>query len=112
MISLVQLHILANFQRLHAKQNGRAEDDTYTITWVRELTTGGKNNKGKVQILSRNGRVSHHRGGETGHNRRNSMRNRVRSWVAETTKGDEHVLMVRDTNRSLDEGIYSCQVII
>ena len=82
----------------------------YTITWARELTSDSRNNVGNVQILSRNGRVSHHRNGKSGFNRRSSMINRIRSWISETTKGDEHVLMVRDTNRSLDEGIYSCQV--
>ena len=82
----------------------------YTITWARELTSSDGYNIGKVQILSRNGRVSRHRTGKTALDRISSARNRIRSWIAETTKGDEHVLMVRDTNRSLDEGIYSCQV--
>ena len=99
-----------NFQHLHAKPKSQVEEDSYTVSWVRELTAGDRNNKGKVQILSRNGRVSRHRGGETGLDRITSMRNRIRSWIAKTTKGDEHVLMVRDTIRSLDEGIYSCQV--
>ena len=63
-----------------------------------------------VQILSRNGKIPRQRTGKTGFNRRGSFGNRIRSWIKQTTEGDEHVLMIRDTNRSLDEGIYSCQV--
>ena len=63
-----------------------------------------------VQILSRNGKISRQRTGKTGFDRRGSVGNRIRSWIKQTTEGDEHVLMIRDTNRSLDEGIYSCQV--
>ena len=63
-----------------------------------------------VQILSRNGKISRQRTGKTGFDRRESFGNRIRSWIKQTTEGDEHVLMIRDTNRSLDEGIYSCQV--
>ena len=63
-----------------------------------------------VQILSRNGKISRQRTGKTGFNRKGVFGNRIRSWIKQTTEGDEHVLMIRDTNRSLDEGIYSCQV--
>ena len=63
---------------------------------------------GTVQILSRNGKVSSHRRGKSAFDR--TIRNRVRSWFSQTTKGDEHVLMIRDTNQSSDEGVYSCQV--
>merc|ERR1712064_242511 len=43
--------------RLHAKQKHQQQGGVYTITWTRELTSDDRNNVGKVQILSRNGRV-------------------------------------------------------
>ena len=73
----------------------------YDVTWTREHTSVGNHIVENVEILSRNGKVDpsniYHLSG------------RIRSWVSETTKGDEYGLMVSDTNRSLDEGIYSCQ---
>lgn len=96
---------------MHSKQTSQIEADNngiYTISWVRELTAGDENNQGKVQILARNGKVSRSRGERRGS--QGSKFNRLRSWIKATTEGDEHVLMVRDTSRSLDEGIYSCQV--